>query len=308
MSPIKQFARKTIGILQSAKATLQRSNRPPPSETVDTDSGLLAVPTDTNTTKTPRRSKRASKPRYSQIATPYVPGHLVADESVYPPVQPRLHPAERSADDVSAFQEAMDRAQAAFYEVSSPPIASRVEDDDDRAISGYSREANDLSLPAQQRARTRRQNGRIDGTMQHSNSQQELHGQLSSSLRNSVSRQEISVNGSSEKALGKRRQDANATLDNAEATASSPEKILKTGSFESSRNATATSHSKSRSNANGKPALRQTRQGTSRLPQRPLMSASDEAVSSAAISSAAQTARQRALLERTYAKGGGKIT
>ena len=70
-----------------------------------------------DTSKTP---KRKSKPRYSQIATPYVPGHLVSEEGAFPPVQARLPPAERSVDDLPAFQEALDRAQAAFYEASSP--------------------------------------------------------------------------------------------------------------------------------------------------------------------------------------------
>ena len=70
--------------------------------------------------KTPRRSKRSTKPRYSQVATPHVPGHLVEEDQAFPPVQPRLDPAERSHDDLPAFQEALDRAQAAFYEASSP--------------------------------------------------------------------------------------------------------------------------------------------------------------------------------------------
>ena len=70
--------------------------------------------------KTPRRSKRTGKPRYSQVATPHVPGHLIGEDAAYPPVQPRLDPSERSLDDLPAFQEALDRAQAAFYEASSP--------------------------------------------------------------------------------------------------------------------------------------------------------------------------------------------
>ena len=67
-------------------------------------------------TKTPGRNKQRTKPRYSQMATPYVPGHLIAEAAAFPPVQPRLHPSERSVDDMPAFQEALDRAQAAFYE------------------------------------------------------------------------------------------------------------------------------------------------------------------------------------------------
>lgn len=77
------------------------------------------VETDGQSTRRPAKTPRKErKPRYSQVATPHVPGHLVAEASAYPPVQPRLDPAERSLDDLPAFQEALDRAQAAFYEAS----------------------------------------------------------------------------------------------------------------------------------------------------------------------------------------------
>lgn len=80
-----------------------------------------AHPSASTTTETPNRTTRPSrKPRYSDIATPYVPGHLVAESSLHPPVRPRLDPSERSFEDVNSFQEAMDRAQAAFYEPDSP--------------------------------------------------------------------------------------------------------------------------------------------------------------------------------------------
>ena len=91
-----------------------------PARTRDTDTGdstTGAPDVHDTSSKTP---KRRGKPRYSQIATPYVPGHLVSEEVAFPPVQARLPPAERSVDDLPAFREALDRAQAAFYEASSP--------------------------------------------------------------------------------------------------------------------------------------------------------------------------------------------
>lgn len=115
------------------KATvIWRAIKPAPASsapgTTNTDAGHNDTShANAHTPKQTRTSTRRSKPRYSTIATPHVPGHLTTvsiSSTAYPPIQPRLHPSERSYDDIPAFQEAMERAQAAFYE---PEITVGVE-------------------------------------------------------------------------------------------------------------------------------------------------------------------------------------
>lgn len=113
-----------------------------------------------DTSKTP---KRKGKPRYSQIATPYVPGHLVSEEVAFPPVQARLPPAERSVDDLPAFQEALDRAQAAFYEASSParPKQRRAAAEPELEEVAPARRA--INGAKAQRAKRKQASGEVDG-------------------------------------------------------------------------------------------------------------------------------------------------
>lgn len=232
--PVRKTVNKVSSNLQAMKASLQRRSSVPNTEEAQGDTTLLQVPFTEDTSKTPRRSKRASKPRYSQIATPYVPGHLVADDSVYPPVQPRSHPAERSADDVSAFQEAMDRAQAAFYEVSSPVVemSGRAESSMNAKDRTRAQQEEDPFLPTERptgfksRSKGTRTRQRLPVT------REELLGDEPAA---------VALNGTSNqpsaKALGKRRQ---VTEDTMEAFAEpevqgSPEKVTKVGTFDDSR-------------------------------------------------------------------------
>ena len=69
---------------------------------------------------TPKPRRRA-KPRLSQMATPHAPGHLLiaADDSHASMTRRDMWP-EASTDSMPAFREALDRAQAAFYEAESP--------------------------------------------------------------------------------------------------------------------------------------------------------------------------------------------
>lgn len=70
--------------------------------------------------RTPKPRRRA-KPRLSQTATPHAPGHLLiaADDSHASMTRRDMWP-EASTDSMPAFREALDRAQAAFYEAESP--------------------------------------------------------------------------------------------------------------------------------------------------------------------------------------------
>lgn len=264
------------------------------------DTSLLQVPHNEGTAKTPRRSKASKKPRYSQIATPYVPGHLVADESVYPPVQPRLHPAERSADDLPAFQEAMDRAQAAFYEIGSPPTHKH-----GNAVPRRMEQEEDPFLPVQQATRRTRSNGASRGDLPTSHSTKGTNGDRQSSNEIAAHLDSAAAAAPSAKALGKRRQLADETDQEATAIDDSPDKIAKTGTFEQSRDISAKSKGRVANGSKSRPA-RPRPQANSRLPTRAATRAQQQtSAEGIGISSGAQKAREAAMLARKQAKHRG---
>lgn len=266
------------------------------------DPTMLQVPQVNGASKTPRRAKR--KTRYSEIATPYVPGHLVADETIFPPVQPRLHPAERSADDLAAFQEAMDRAQAAFYEVGSPPVIPS----NHHASNGtVNVEADDPFLPAPGSDHEKRRNDERSARPVSLPRQDHLTRPESGGTEMNPHLNWDPVDGRlgsrpSSKALGKRRQ----VEDHNEATASfkkgSPDKVAKIGSFSASRGVNGSRTNGSRTNngagaARTRPAKAKLQAG-SKLPTRQATRANEKAAEAIAISIDAQKAREAAILAR----------
>lgn len=299
--PVRRSVNQVSSSLRGIKARLQLGSSTANAEEAEGDTTLLQVPSAEDTSKTPRRSKRSTKPRYSQIATPYVPGHLVTDESVYPPVQPRLHPAERSADDVSAFQEAMDRAQAAFYEVSSPV----------NELSGHA----ESSISAKDRSRAQQEEDPFLPLAHRTGSKTRSNGkrtrQKLSATREETPSDEpaaVAFNGTSQlpsaKALGKRRQ---VTEDTMAASAApevqgSPEKVIKVGTFEDSRrqsmkavNGESTRVRKAPTRS--RPARPKT-QATSKLPTRQAARAEQGSAKRPVISESGHLAREAAIRGR----------
>ena len=274
--PIKHGITRISSLLHAMKPTFHRvtsSNATEEAE-AEPDTTIRAVPSTSDSAKTPRRSKRSSKPRYSEIATPYVPGHLVADESVYPPVQPRLHPAERSTDDVSAFQEAMDRAQAAFYEVSS-------------SVDGFDGRPEDSSMHGRRKSRRTKgreddpflpstDNSAVEPVKQKTRVRKTVHlptFQEEANDEQPASPQVIDTIQPSAKSLGKRREvseEAYEASAEPETQDRSPEKIKKVGSFEASRHYSKQNGADTASLRKGtksRPARPKTQAG-SRLPTR----------------------------------------
>lgn len=261
------------------------------------DTSLSSSLNANGSAKTPRRTKRSNKPRYSQIATPYVPGHLVANESVYPPVQPRLHPAERSADDLPAFQEAMDRAQAAFYEVGSPPPVPQEEAT--RRAKTLHADNPFLPVPSHTRkTRSKRKEIVPDNTRSHP----EKHFARTVSLndRSQMPPVETPAIPPSSKALGKRRQATEESEVQGSADASSPDKIAKVGSFDQSRDTKAKANGHAANGANGsrsRPARPRT-QASSKLPTRQATRIKEKMPQGSGISIEAQKAREAAIRAR----------
>lgn len=259
------------------------------------DTTLLQVPHASGISKTPRRKQ--NKPRYSEAATPYVPGHLVADESVHPPVQPRLHPSERSADDLPAFQEAMDRAQAAFYEVGSPPVVT----DQTMASRKVQTAQMDSSLLAVPRtARTLRSRGvkAAPKTPNQPTERAEKVSRLKASSDSCANNRPVAH--PSTRALGKRRQVMDDTDTIATANPMVQGKIAKIGSFEDSRDGLGKDNRiRSSGTDSNKARLPKARpDANSRLPTRHATRAQKNRPEGIGISTEAQKAREAAILAR----------
>lgn len=285
-------------LVQSIKAGFKRAASSQTVEEPEGDTTLLQVAAVDTSSKTPRRSKRATKPRYSQIATPYVPGHLVADESVYPPVQPRLHPAERSVDDVSAFQEAMDRAQAAFYEVSSP-----VNDMNGQRQSRRSAQTEDPFLPSVVTAKQNTQPSRRRKPAHLPTFQEE------SDDAQQASAESAAVTRPSAKSLGKRRE-VSEEINGASAepeSQESPEKIKKIGTFDDSRHAEKQNGVGTKTLPKGmksRPARPKT-QATSKLPTRQAARTEVSSAKKPAITPSEHLAREAAIRARREKRSKG---
>lgn len=121
-SPFQQIYRKILQLQQRVRLLLTNKTAIS-TDSVSNDASDGAIVTKEAKECLPRktpRPRKVAKPRFSQIARPHMPGHLVAEGVSFPPIQTRLQPAERSYDQLPDFRDAMDRAQAAFYEAESP--------------------------------------------------------------------------------------------------------------------------------------------------------------------------------------------